>query len=419
MIRAPRWLALLLLAVGACDGQGSVTQVVVILEADDVVAGDAARLGVEVVSQNGDRTQRSVEIGATEDHEWPFRVPIVPIGDDATRKVLVVAEANDADGESLGVQRAELSFVEGQTRYVVLRFTAGCRQTPCEQGTTCIGGECEDACVTPGAAPDSPRAIGPCVRERMDAGMPLDAGIDLGPSDAGIEDLGTVDAAPVPIDCPTPIGWVEGFEGGSVPAGCGAPPCETSPSGRVELISSVSVLAPGSPPSCGSGLLRLVRFTSPSQSYFVAPVEPVAEGASVHLRAFVWVEAPDGVSTSLLGLTTGDSYRAEPTSGVELEVGPEASTLVTLGDGGDRSTPTTAFPLGRWVCVELSVDTAAGETTVAYEGERFTRPYPAAGDFVGGSAHARVGLFRVPESGTDGTAWVDEVAVSSDPLVCP
>ena len=63
--------------------------------------------------------------------------------------------------------------------------------------------------------------------------------------------------------------------------------------------------------------------------------------------------------------------------------------------------------------------TATETATVAYEGERFTRPYPSAADFVGSDAHARVGLFRVPESGTDGTAWVDEVAVSSDPLVCP
>ncbi len=420
MICAPRWLALLLLTVGGCDCQGSVTQVVVILEADPVVVEEATRLGVEVVSQNGDRTQRSVEIGATEDHEWPFRVPIVPIGDDASRKVLVVAEANDAEGESLGVQRSELSFVEGETRYVVLRFSAGCRQTPCEQGTTCIAGECADACVTPGPSPDSPRAPGPCIRERMDAGMPEDGGPpDLGPMDAGVEDLGTVDAAPVPIDCPTRIGWVEGFEGGSVPASCGAPPCETSPSGRVELVSAVSVLAPGVSPSCGSGLLRLVRFDSPSQSFFVAPVEPLAEGESIHLRAFLWVEAPDGATTSLLGLTIGDSYRDVPTAGVELEVGPDESTLVTLGDGGERSAPMSAFPLGRWVCVELTVNTATNEATVAYEGERFTGPYPAAADFVGSAAHARVGLFRVPDTGTDGTAWLDEVAVSSEPLVCP
>lgn len=417
MIRAPRWLALLLLTVGGCDCEGSVTQVVVILEAEPAVADAAERLGVEVVSQNGDRTQRTVEIGATEDHGWPFRVPIVPIGDDPSRRVLIVGEAIDGDGESLGVQRAELSFVAGETRYLVLRFTAACRQTPCRQGATCIAGECVDACVTPGESPESPRTPGPCVRPEMDAGVPDAGPSDLGPTDGGAGDLG--DGGPLPVACPTPIGWVEGFEGEDAPERCGVPPCETSPSGRVERIAAGSVLAPRAPPRCGNGMLRLVRFTSPSQSYFVAPVAPVGEGEAVHLRAFVWVEAPDGVTTSALGLALGEGYREPALGGVELEVGPDEAALVTLGEGGERSTAMTAFPLGRWVCVELSIDTATAAATVAYEGERLSRPYAGASAFVDGAAHARVGLFRVPDAGTDGTAWVDEVAVSSEPLPCP
>jgi len=417
MIRAPRWLALLLLLAGGCDCQGSVTQVVVILQADETVAASAERLGVEVVSQNGDRTQRTVEIGATADHEWPFRVPIVPIGDDASRRVLIVAEANDGDGESLGVQRAELSFVEGHTRYVVLRFTAACRRIPCQQGTTCMAGACVGACITPAESPDTPSTPGPCVREDVDGGV-ADAGpSDLGPTDAG--DLGVIDAGPTPVECPTTVGWVEDFEEEAVPERCGIPPCETSPSGRVERITADSVLAPDTAPPCGSGLLRLVRFTSPSQSYFVTPVEPLVPFDAVHLRAFVWVEAPDGVTTSLLGLSLGDGYRELPSEGVELEVGPAESTLVILGDEGDRSAPMDPFPLGRWVCVELSVDTDERAVTVAYEGERLTRPYPDASRFVGNPSHARVGLFRVPESATDGTAWIDEVVVSDEPLLCP
>jgi len=417
MFCAPRWLALLLLAAG-CDCQGSVTEVVVILEADETVAADAERLGVEVVSQNGDRTQRTVEIGATADHRWPFRVPIVPIGDDASRRVLIVAEANDGEGESLGVQRAEISFVEGQTRFVVLRFTAACRQTPCSQGTTCIDGSCADACVTPGASADAPRAPGPCVREPADGGVDLGPG-DLGVSDGGMGDLGLTDGGPPPVPCPTPVGWVEDFEGTEPIERCGTPPCETSPSGRVELIASGSVLAPETSAPCGTGLLRLVRFTSPSQSFFVAPVEAPGAGEPLHLRAFLWIEAPDGVSTAALGLSVGDGYRETPTVGVELEVGPAESTLVTLGDEGERRTPMSPFPLGRWVCAELSIDTDAGEVTVAYEGERLTAPYRGAEAFVDAAAHARVGLFRVPSSGTDGTAWVDEVAVAREPLRCP
>lgn len=417
MFCAPRWLALLLLAAG-CDCQGSVTQVVVILEADETVASAAQRLGVEVVSQNGDRTQRTVEVGATPDHEWPFRVPIVPIGDDASRRVLLVAEANDGEGESLGVQRAELSFVEGQTRFVVLRFTGVCRQTPCGQGTTCIDGVCEDACVSPGASPDAPRTPGPCVRELADGGMG-DGGSDLGVGDGGMADLGLSDGGPPPVPCPTTVGWVEGFEGTEAVESCGTPPCETSPSGRVELIASGSVLAPETSAPCGSGLLRLVRFTSPSQSFFVAPVEAPSAGEPLHLRAFLWVEAPDGVSTSALGLVLGEGYRDTPTGGVELEVGPTESALVTLGDEGERRTPMSPFPLGRWVCAELAIDTAASEVTVAYEGERLTVPYPGAEAFVDAAAHARVGLFRVPTSGTDGTAWLDEVAVAREPLRCP
>ncbi|HJL49511.1 MAG TPA: hypothetical protein RMG45_26875, partial [Polyangiaceae bacterium LLY-WYZ-15_(1-7)] len=223
--------------------------------------------------------------------------------------------------------------------------------------------------------------------------------------------------------CPTTIpgAFVEGFETLDALPRCGVPPCETSPSGRVEVVESGSVLAPPAPPLCGRRALRLVRFESPSTAFFAVPVEA---GVATYLRAWLWLEEGDGQRVSVLGLTLGDAYRSNDRDGIELSWEPGAAALVTRRAFVEAETPLGAAAprAGGWRCVELGVEPATGRAWAGADGARVELELDAelAEAFVEAeSAHARVGLFETPTAGREGTAFVDEVVVSATPLGCP
>jgi len=408
------WLSLAL-----CGGCSDATQVVVLVEADAVITAETARLGVEIVSQTGERTRRSVVIGETADHQFPFRVPIVPVGDDASRRVVVIAEAFDAAGERIGVQRAHFGFASGAKRFVLLRFTEECRELGCDFETSCRGGACAEACVESTSAPDEMPPVAACVDVANDAGPfdagPLpDAGPDGGPIDAGPPDAGP-DAGPdIPPWCPTSAsgGYLQSFDGVDSLASCGAAPCAIASMATAEVLDQSE--APAAELPCAGRLLHLNR-SDANDSYFVMPT---TEGES-WVRAWLRFDLPEGEAASVLGLIPGGIVQSDP-DGVELRM-TTAETEVRTQVGEDVGSEVIDFvPADRWTCVELGVDVDAGELFTGRDATLSTSPLPAGlADRIRGSGwHARVGQWR-PEGAGPGSVYVDHVMVTPVRVPCP
>ena len=389
------------LALSACGP--SPTQVVVQLVADEAVAAPSARVAVEVVSPGGELTRRVAEVGATPDHRWPFQVVVVPARADSER-FLVTAEVFDGEGRSLGVQRVHTRFVRGATRYVRLRFSAACAEVRCAERETCVDGACAAACVEPVPDPDRAPAPGPCLQGRpdLDAGGPPDAGT----GDGGVD--GGVDGGPPPARCP--VGDVATFDFEApldVPRCPGALPCETSPTGRVERAEEGSALAAPAPSPCGGAVLRASVFdsASPNAAY-------VAVSGAPHLRAWIWLPAEGGERvdspTELLALAPGEATRdvAAPRVPHWLEDG-------RLRLSADEEVDLGAAPLGRWICLGLSLSGGAAEADV--DGARSRAP---SGLSLAEGGHARVGL-AARAAGENALVWVDQVTTSSAPTPCP
>ncbi|MAQ14453.1 MAG: hypothetical protein CMN30_06615 [Sandaracinus sp.] len=166
-----RWWITAGLALAAGCASDAVTQVVVVLEADEGVEAAARDLRVEVLAEDGRRTLREVTLGETAAARWPFRVPLVPYEGDAERRVSVVAEVHDDVGTTVGVQRVETRFAAGETRYLTLRFSDACGASHCPAGQTCREGDCATACLVGAATEDGEPSAGPCFdHARLDGG---------------------------------------------------------------------------------------------------------------------------------------------------------------------------------------------------------------------------------------------------------
>jgi len=419
----------MLVAIVGCAGEP--TRVVVVLEADDEIAAAAASVTVQVVRANGSADRQTISVGATAAHVWPFRVNVEPIGGDWTRRAVVVAEALDADGESLGVQRAHLGFVRGDVRYVVLRFVRSCRQTRCPELETCLDGRCESACVAPGPRPNAPRVEGPCLLREGDGGV--DGGADASVNDAGPDASdgaldasfdGGPDAGP-PIDPCTSEGtsFHATFDGFELVA-CGEGPCEASPYGRVEVAAPDSVLAPDAPGPCAGSVLRLETLAAASRqssAYLALPVPP-APAQQLHVRALVRLGSESEAARSgVLALVAGRGWRTADVDGVWVRWQRGAApSLAWTGDSpGERELPSTTEP-DRWSCIALSFDLDTSKVSVELDRVRTTIDVPTtlATAFAEG-AHARVGHFAsASDTGRARVAWIDAVSVSDRALGC-
>ncbi|MCB9600541.1 MAG: hypothetical protein H6720_09315 [Sandaracinus sp.] len=411
------------------------TRVVVVLEADDEIASVATSVTVQVVRVDGSADRQTVSVGATDAHVWPFRVNVEPIGGDADRRAVVVAEALDAEGESLGLQRAHVGFVRGAVRYVVLRFSGACRQTRCGELQTCVAGACENACVTPGRRPSAPREDGPCLTRDLDAGM--DAGFDAGPNDAGtdasdgsldgsLDDGGVeggLDAGPPPNPCAAEgTTYHATFEDFPL-VSCGEGPCETSPYGRVDVAGPGSVLAPEMPGPCAGSVVRLETLEQASRSSLAYLALPAPTSRTLHVRALVRLASESAAARSaVIGLVAGEGWRTVDVDGVWVRWQRGAApSLAWTGDAPDEQTlPSMTLP-DRWSCLALTLDLDRSLATVEIDGERsaFTLPESLVASFASG-AHARVGHFASESAtGRERLAWIDAVSVSDVPLGCP
>lgn len=380
------------------------TQVVVQLVADPAIEAESARVAVEVVSPGGELTRRIAERGETPDHEWPFRVVIVPARADSDR-FLVTAEVFDAGGASLGVQRAHAQFFRGQTRYVRLRFTDGCRDVRCQERQTCADGACASACVEPTRDPETAPSMGPCLQTR-----PL---MDAGASDGGLPLDGAIpDGGPPAVPCPEGDLSTLDFEAPlSLPRCPGGIPCETSPTGRVERVESGSALAPPAPSPCGVALLRASVFSSASRNAGYV----VSEGGP-HLRAWLWLPSAGAeqieAKSDLLAIVAGDATRDLDAPRVALQI--DAGRLQVVSEAA--SADVGEAPAGRWVCASLSV--TEGEARVHVDGLEATLPVSASlAAALGEGSHTRVGIASAG-AGENALVWVDQVAVSGGALPC-
>lgn len=219
------WCAFLLGALGliACgDDDGTPTQVLLIVEADDVVREQASSVRISAYAGEGAfapprETSALVEerdwpvAGAS---DWPIRVLLEPRRfADGRYRIVASAEVG-----SMGTVEAQVisGYVADELRVVRMRLHAACIDAdPCEPNQRCNAvGACENAAIPPDEleCPDGP--CGPRDAGGPDGG-PHDGGVDV---DAGScvrsEDCGggatCVDGRCVPPDAGMNDGGVDG-----------------------------------------------------------------------------------------------------------------------------------------------------------------------------------------------------------------
>jgi hypothetical protein len=149
----------LLFGLPACRGRQTLprTQLMVVAGAEPALQSVIKRLRIRVWGRaaNAEEWEPNSLDQEYARVEWPFRVGIVPLHDDATRRVKVEAIAIGAAGEELIVLRAVTGFLEGRTLALPLFFEQLCVRRQCEEEeSTCQAGECVSAVVDPGELSD-------------------------------------------------------------------------------------------------------------------------------------------------------------------------------------------------------------------------------------------------------------------------
>jgi hypothetical protein len=145
-----------LLAISACGKTTSVTQVMVLVDADADSRSRISSIDLEVRGGSGKESewtvQRSQSVMPDDAKlQWPIEIALVPLDDDASRRYEVDAIARDAEGAKVGEVRAVSGYVEGRTLSLWLRFDEAClkRDVPCGETETCRVGHCVDRKATP------------------------------------------------------------------------------------------------------------------------------------------------------------------------------------------------------------------------------------------------------------------------------
>ena len=207
-------VALLLGATLGCDAPA--TQLVVLVDTDFEVNESMAVVRATVLDDEGSPVS-SHEFSLADDAEsdpgparvsMPFSFAVVPVGDDASRRVTVVVEGLGGTGDVLVQRVAVTGFVEEQTLALPMFLARSCRLDGglvCPEGQTCTEAGCQDQEISP----EDLRAVIPG-REFEDAGT----------ADAGTTDAGDgLDSGPLPDG---------GFDGGpecGERVACGSEPC--------------------------------------------------------------------------------------------------------------------------------------------------------------------------------------------------
>ncbi|HMJ16082.1 MAG TPA: hypothetical protein VK524_31920 [Polyangiaceae bacterium] len=181
MLRLFRALWLVCPLIVTCQPVAA-TQVIVRFAVDSELRPSAARLRVRVTSHEGDVVLDREKSIDGRDSELA-RVPIVPRDEDASRSFGVQGELFDAQGQLLGVERAESRYIEHELGEILLVFDAACTDVgDCGEGRRCAAGACVGSCVAPvaRAVTETPPRCQACERCRSGRCEPLPDGNECG-----------------------------------------------------------------------------------------------------------------------------------------------------------------------------------------------------------------------------------------------
>lgn len=151
-----RWLAqaglLTTLALGAC-ADDKATAIVVAVHTEGRIPDDVSRLEIVVERDGKQFLSQPYELPA--DTRLPGTLTIEQDGA-STSPVRVVVRAKDASSNSWRVVReARLGFSEQKTKLLRMALRFSCFDAAdCADGSTCVGGECQDASVDAEALPE-------------------------------------------------------------------------------------------------------------------------------------------------------------------------------------------------------------------------------------------------------------------------
>ncbi len=176
------------LAVFVSGCTSAPTQLVVLVDSDYAVPDELATVHAlvsapdgEVVSEHTFTLSGSATPGASR-FTLPLSFGMVPVDDDASRRVDCVVEGMDPAGRVLVARRALTGFIEEQTLLLPMYLLRSCASVVCPQGQTCTERGCVPAAIDP---PDLPRVT---PGDELDASLrPTDAGpLDGSPADAAV-----------------------------------------------------------------------------------------------------------------------------------------------------------------------------------------------------------------------------------------
>lgn len=187
-------IPLSLVLFAACDAPA--TQLVVLVDTDFEVNEELASVSVVVLDGAGQEVS-SQDFALVDDGAMPgpasFSIPlsfaVVPVGDDASRRVTVQAQGLAPDGSTIVSRRAVTGFIEEEQLLLPMFLSRACRDVTCPAGQTCTERGCADDDVPPESLP----AVRPGDEIKLDSGVvaPGDAGPDGGSGDGG--DAGACD----------------------------------------------------------------------------------------------------------------------------------------------------------------------------------------------------------------------------------
>ena len=138
------------------------TEVMVELHAEPGVIARATTLGVRVLGGEQQVVlERDKTVSPTTD---PLaRIPLVPRGDDPTRRYTLTAELRDVAGSVLARLEARAGYRDSEFRVLELWFEDACSgKLDCEPGRTCHAGRCLGSCFEPREASASGRSLPTC-----------------------------------------------------------------------------------------------------------------------------------------------------------------------------------------------------------------------------------------------------------------
>lgn len=158
------------------------TQVIVILHAEPALLAQAKSVHVKVRDDDGatvlERTKDVVTGESSLAH-----VPLVPKGDNPSRRFTLTAALVDAAGSEVAHVEARSGYVANELGQIDLWFDDACSKTPdCGEGRTCQGGTCVGACFTASALSATTRSRAMCGEcETCGAScVPVSTAIDCG-----------------------------------------------------------------------------------------------------------------------------------------------------------------------------------------------------------------------------------------------